>query len=155
MIALKMVRLIEAHSQELAHSLMRKVQDSKKCAAINKVPSHELENRAFEIYRNLSEWLLTKTEAEIEKTYRALGRRRCEQGVPFNDFFWAIAITKENLWDFLTLEALDDDAMNLHGEFELLRLLDQFFDCALYYAAQGYWEEHHKQDEHKHKLAHA
>jgi hypothetical protein len=42
---------------------------------------------------------------------------------------------------FVQREGLSDSAMELHGELELLHLLGQFFDRALYYAAVGYERE--------------
>ena len=153
MIALKLVHLIERHSEELAHSLIHKIENSHKCAELKKVPYKEIESRAFEIYQNLSEWLLNKTEHDIERTYVALGSHRCRQGIAFNNVFWGIILTKENLWDFLRRECIEENALELHGEFELLRMLDQFFDRALYYLAVGYC---HTQQEliNEHRYAH-
>jgi len=143
MIALKLVRLIETHHEELAHSLMRKVEESTKCMELKKlVPRQELEMRVEEVYRHLSDWLLTKTEHDIFRAYTALGKHRYEQGVPFQQFLWGIMLVKENLWDFLERESVDITGLSMHGEFELLRLLGQFFDKALYYASLGYWEAH-------------
>jgi hypothetical protein len=154
MIALKLVHLIEQHSEELAHSLIHKIENSPKCAELKKVPRREIESRAFEIYVNLSEWLLNKTEHDIERTYVGLGEHRCRQGVAFNNVFWGIILTKENLWDFLRRESLEESALNLYGEFELLRMLDQFFDRALYYLSVGYWHTH-QELLHEHTLTHA
>lgn len=143
MIALKLVRLIETHHHELAHSLMRRVEECTKCADLKKlVPKQEIEMRIEEVYRHLSDWLLTKTEHDIFVTYTELGKHRFEQGVPFQQFLWGIMLVKENLWDFLERESVEVSAMALHGEFELLRMLDQFFDKALYYSALGYWQAH-------------
>lgn len=143
MIALKLVRLIEVHHEELAHSLMRRIDDCSKCAELKKlVPRQEIERRVSEVYRHLSDWLLNKTEHEVFTTYAALGQRRFQQGVPFHQFFWGILLVKENLWDFLERESLDVNVLALRGEFELLRLMEQFFDKALYYASLGYWEAH-------------
>ncbi|HVZ15510.1 MAG TPA: hypothetical protein VG897_00195 [Terriglobales bacterium] len=155
MIALKLVRLIETHHEELAHSLMRRVEESTKCAELKKrVPRQELETRVEEVYRHLSEWLLNKTEHDLFVAYTALGKYRFEQGVPFEQFLWGIMLVKENLWDFLERELVDVSAMNLHGEFELLRLMGQFFDKTLYYAALGYCEAHEFEEREK-KVAHA
>jgi len=155
MIALKLVRLIESHHEELAHTLMRKVEESTKCAELKaRVPRQELEHRFEEVYRNLSDWLLTKTEHDIFRTYTALGKHRYEQGVPFQQFMWGIMLVKENLWEFLERESVDLNALALRGEFELLRLAGQFFDKAMYYAALGYWEAH-EFAEHEKKMAHA
>jgi len=143
MIALKLVRLIETHHEELAHSLMRKVEECTKCADLKKlVPREELERRYEEVYRHMSDWLLNKTEHDIFTAYTGLGKHRFEQGVPFEQFLWGIMLVKENLWDFFERESVDVTALTLHGEFELMRLLGQFFDKALYYAALGYWEAH-------------
>ncbi len=155
MIALKLVRLIESHHQELARTLMRKVEECTKCAELkNLVPKQELEHRFDEVYRNLSDWLLTKTEHDIFRVYTALGKHRFEQGVPFQQFMWGITLVKENLWEFLERESQDMNALSLHGEFELLRLAGQFFDKAMYYAALGYWEAHEFAEQEK-KMTHA
>lgn len=156
MIAMKLVRLIEAHHEELAHSLMRRMEECSKCADLKKlVPRQELEMRYQEVYRHMSDWLLSKTEHDIFSTYTALGKHRFDQGVPFQQFLWGITLVKENLWDFMQRESIDASAMALHGEFELLRMLDQFFDKALYYASLGYWEAHEFAAREKQHLARA
>jgi hypothetical protein len=153
MIALKLVRLIEAHHDELAHSLMRKIEECSKCAELKKlVPRQELEARVSEVYSHLSDWLLNKTEHDIFVTYTALGKHRFEQGVPFFQFFWGILLVKENLWDFLERESVDLTGLALQGEFELLRLMGQFFDRALYYASLGYWEAHEFAEKEERKI---
>jgi hypothetical protein len=144
MIALKLVQLIELHSEELAHSLIRKIENSEKCADLKKISPLELEIRAFEVYKHLSEWLTYKTEHDIEHAYRQLGKQRCHQGVALNNLFWGMILTKENLWDFIEREFVEESGFELRGELELLRLLDQFFDRALYYLFVGYWQAQHE-----------
>ena len=142
MLAVRLVRLIESHSEQLARGLTEKVWNSPKCSDLHKVPADELQARTHEIYRNLSDWLMNKTEAELERRYTELGARRAQQGVAFSHFVWAITATKEHVRSFVQREGLADSAMELHGELELLHLLDQFFDRALYYAAVGYEQAH-------------
>lgn len=141
MLAIRLVDLIEKHSERLSRELSEKVWNSPRCSDLHKVPSAELEARTHEIYRNLSDWLLNKTEAELEQRYTELGARRCEQGVAYSHFLWAVTATKEHLRIFVQREGLSDTAMELHGELELLFLLGKFFDRALYYAAVGYERE--------------
>jgi hypothetical protein len=141
MLAIRLVELIEKHSERLSRELSEKVWNSPRCSDLHKVPSAELEARTHEIYRNLSDWLLNKTEAELEQRYTELGARRCEQGVAYSHFLWAVTATKEHLRTFVQREGLSDTAMELHGELELLFLLGKFFDRALYYAAVGYERE--------------
>ncbi len=138
MLAIRLVRLIEKHSEQLSRELSEKVWSSPRCSDLHKVPATELEARTHEIYRNLSDWLLDKTEADVERRYTELGAVRAQQGVAYSHFLWAITATKEHLRTFIQREGLSESAMELHGELELLHLLNQFFDRALYYAAVGY-----------------
>ena len=138
MLAYRLVRLIETHSDALASSLLLKVQSSEFTRSYDKVPPEELRDRVYEIYRHLGAWLLGKTETDIEQRYNEVGACRFRQGVPLSDLIWAITLTKENLWEFLKQETIQDRPVELFGEMEILQLLEQFFDRALYYAAQGY-----------------
>ncbi|MGA8216572.1 MAG: hypothetical protein WB799_23500, partial [Candidatus Sulfotelmatobacter sp.] len=67
--------------------------------------------------------------------------RRASQKVPLPELIQAIVLTKENLWDFLKSEAVLDRAIEIMGELELLQMLEQFFDRAIYFAAVGYEEQ--------------
>jgi hypothetical protein len=140
MIALRLVHLIESHSEELAEGLTKKLLSSERTRDLRKIPADELHHRCHEIYRNLSDWLLNKTEHDIEGVYKALGARRAGQGISIAGLTWAILLTKEHLWTFLEWEGVHGGLHNVFGELELLRLLDQFFDRAVYYAAEGYEE---------------
>jgi hypothetical protein len=152
MIALKLVRFIEAHSEELAHGLIRRVEQTAKCTDFQKVPRQELENRAHEIYQHLAEWLLDTTEGTIENTFRAIGRRRAQQGVRFSHFYWVMMETKEQLWEFLEREGLHETPVELRAGFELIRLTEQFFERAIYYAALEY-EEYRMREAERHARA--
>jgi hypothetical protein len=140
MLSLKLVHLIERHSEQLARGLCEKLRRCDKTSDFLRVPSEELEAAAFEIYRHLGEWLLTKTESDIEVLYKEIGARRAAQGISIADWIWGIVLTKEHLWGFLQRESLLDRPFELYGELELLRLLDQFFDRAIYYGVLGYNE---------------
>jgi hypothetical protein len=138
MIALRLVRLIEDHSDELSATLIAKLRASAHTADMRKVPADELQERTNEILQHLNEWLLTKTGRDIQQRYREIGERRAEQGVALSDFCWSIILTKEHLWEFLQREGFLRGPIELYGELELLRLLDQFFDRALCFATEGY-----------------
>jgi hypothetical protein len=137
-ISLKLVRLVEFHSDELAAELVAKLERSSRTADLQKVPVEELRGRIHEILRHLSEWLLTKTGHDIEQRYFEIGERRASQGVSLSDFCWAITMTKEHLWEFLQRQGFMRGPIDIYGEMELLRLLDQFFDRALCFATEGY-----------------
>jgi hypothetical protein len=138
MIALGLVRVIERHSDELAAELIAKLETSSRTADLRKVPVEALRREIQEVLRHLGEWLLTKTSHDIEKRYFEVGERRASQGVALSDLCWAIAITKGHLWEFLQRQGFMSSPVEIYGEMELLRLLDQFFDRGLCFATEGY-----------------
>jgi hypothetical protein len=140
MLAYRLVRLIELHSEGLAQSLRKKLDTSDKCPDYKNVPQEELTHVVYEMYRNLGDWLLGKTEADVELRYRAIGAKRAMQHVPLSQVIWVIALVKENLWEYLKKENVMERPAEVFGELEMLQLLEQFFDRAQYYAAMGYEE---------------
>ncbi len=138
MFSYRLVRLIESHADALAAGLEGKVLDNPQVSHFRMIPTHELRERVYEIYRHLGEWLLGKNELDIEHRYRDIGARRAHQQIPLSEVIQAIVLTKENLWDFLKSEAVMDRAVEIMGELELLQMLEMFFDRAIYYAAVGY-----------------
>jgi hypothetical protein len=129
MLAYRLVRLIETHSDALASGLLKKVQSSELTRSYRNVPPEELQQRVYEIYRHLGDWLLGKSAFDIEQRYQEIGTRRAHQGVPISELIWVIVLTKENLWEF---------PVEVFGELEMMQLLDQFFDRAIYFASVGY-----------------
>jgi hypothetical protein len=138
MLAYRLVRLIETHSDALASGLLHKVEESEFTRDFRNVPAQELRQRVYEIYRHLGEWLLGKTEFDIEARYREIGARRASQKVPMSQLVWVIILTKEELWEYLKHEAGLERPVEVFGELEMLQLLDQFFDRAIFYASLGY-----------------
>jgi hypothetical protein len=152
MFALKMIQHIEAHAGQLSDELMQRLESNESCPELlQKVPRHELELRTHEIYRNLSDWLLSKTGTEIEERYLGVGTRRAKQGVPFSEFFAAITATKDVLWEYLEREDFLGDPVELLGDLDLLHSLARFFDHLSYSAAIGYEGVHKELGEHTSK----
>ncbi|MFZ0704824.1 MAG: hypothetical protein WAM71_04410 [Candidatus Korobacteraceae bacterium] len=138
MFTLRLVQLIEHHADKLSEGLIARLRRSECCnELLASLPAHETKLRTFEIYRNLTDWLLNKTKHQIEERYLDIGSRRARQGVPFSELLFAIQATKENLWDFLLQEGLLEPG-ELISEMELLRAMEHFFDHALYFASIGY-----------------
>ncbi len=141
MYSYRLVRMIETHADALATGLEKKVLSSDTVSCFRAIPAHELRERVYEVYRHLGDWLLGKNQENIEQRYREIGARRASQGVPLPELIQAIVLTKENLWDFLKSEAVLDRAVEIMGELELLQMLEQFFDRAIYFAAVGYQQQ--------------
>lgn len=138
MLAYRLMRLIETHSDALAAGLLAKVQTSELTRAYCNVAPEDLQQRVYEIYRHLGNWLLGKSDFDIEQRYEEIGLRRVHQGVPISELIWAIILTKENLWEFLKQECTLERPPEVFGELEMTQLLDHFFDRAIYYASVGY-----------------
>jgi hypothetical protein len=137
--AQRLVRLIETHSDGLAASLLERTKQSDKTKNyVDKVPPEDLRQRVYEIYHHLGHWLITKKEADVQQRYLEIGALRCRQGVLLSQLIWAILLVKDNLFEFLNREAAIERPSEVFGELEILQLLDQFFDQAVYYAAVGY-----------------
>jgi hypothetical protein len=134
-----MVQLIESHAGALSDELMHRLENSGKCPdLLQKVPPQELKMRTHEIYSNLSDWILAKTESEITERYLGLGARRARQGVPFSQFLFALNSTKDCLWTYLERESLLEFPIELLGDLDLLHSIGRFFDRAAYSGSLGY-----------------
>jgi hypothetical protein len=140
MLAMRLLRLIEAHSDELSRGLTEQIRKSERTSDFRNVPAANLRLAATEVYRNLGEWLLQKTEREIAERFRAVAARRAAEGIGLQQFVWALMLSRDHLWNFLRHDSFADNIIALHGEMELLALLNQFFDRAIYHAILGYTE---------------
>jgi hypothetical protein len=146
MLGIKLVRLIERHSDTLSRSLTEQIRNSQHTSDFCKIPAEKLQLAATEVYHNLGEWLLQKTEVDISSRFKAVAARRASEGISLHQFVWALTLTRDHLWKFLRREAFADNVVELHGQLELLQLLNQFFDRAVYYAILGYNEAREQSD---------
>jgi hypothetical protein len=136
--AQKLMKLIETHAEALAETLEARIAASERCSDYTRVSSDELKTLVSGIYGQLGQWLLSKTEEDIERRYMMIGTRRAEQCVPVSQLLWCIVLVKENLWTYLQgIEALDNTS-EIFGELELMQMVDQFFDRAMYFAVRGH-----------------
>jgi hypothetical protein len=132
------MRLIETHANALAETLDARITSSDRCKDYNRVTSGELKTLVAGIYGQLGQWLLTKTEEDIERRYTMIGIRRAEQSVPVSQLVWCIALVKENLWEYLRRDENLADTAQIFGELELMQMVEQFFDRATYFAVRGH-----------------
>jgi hypothetical protein len=140
MLGMRLVKLIEAHSEALCRGLTEEIRRSERTTDFRKIPADELRLAAGEVYRNLGDWLLQKTDSDIEERFKSVAARRMEEGIRLHQFVWALLLTRDHLWQFLRYQSFGDNVVALFGELELQRLLNLFFDRAIYYAVLGYEE---------------
>jgi hypothetical protein len=137
MVALRLVRLIETHSDEIAANLATKIHTSARRMDVQEVPEFELLIFIPDLLQNLRGWLLNNARTEIEAHYRDIGARLTAKGVVLAPTCWIVVITKEHLWRYLQEQALPSP-IELYGEIELLWFMSEFFDLALCCIVQGY-----------------
>ena len=140
MLGMKLVRLIEAHSEALSQGVVDVIRASERTSDFRAIPREDLQRRVGEVYRNLGEWLLQKTERDIASRFRAIAARRAAEGIRLPHLIWALMLTRDHLLHLLRHEAFADNVVALYGELELHQLLDQFYDRAVYHSILGYEE---------------
>jgi hypothetical protein len=134
------VHLIERHADELATGLTAKLRQSELTSDFRKIPPEELQKTTAELYRNLGEWLLKKTDKDIEQHFVSIAQHRAAEGIRLPQFVWAVVLSRNHLHQFLLGHAFADSIFELYSELELQQLLTQFFEHAVYYAVVGYEE---------------
>ncbi len=87
LLAYRLVRLIEIHSELLASSLLRKLQASDKCKDFCNVPPEEFRQRVYEIYQHLGEWLLSKPKPILHGATVKSGAAGSSRASRFRSFF--------------------------------------------------------------------
>jgi hypothetical protein len=140
MLSQRLVKLIEAHAEEMARQVVKEARNNPRTPHIGRFPAEEMRRRAYDVYCNLERWLGRKAEAAIEETYTRLGSRRADEGTPLEEVVYGQLLIKHHLRDFVRGSGLGDSALDLYQEEELHLLVEQFFDQAIYYTVKGYGE---------------
>jgi hypothetical protein len=135
----KLVQVMKDKSDAMASELVVKIRASAKCRDLQvRVSESEQKQYAREIYQDLTEWLVNKTDSVLAQRYVALGRHRASQDVPVSNLFCAVTIAHESLWNYMQQECLHEDPVEFWGGVILLRSLSDFFDRVVYFALIGY-----------------
>jgi hypothetical protein len=137
MVGSNFTKLVEKHSEELSRQLAQKLHASSRTKSFHEIPIEDLERDINILYHNLGDWLLYRTEADVQARYRELGGRRARQGISAQELVWAFTIAKEHIISFLRREAVADSALALFSELEFVMSLMQFFDRAIYFALEA------------------
>jgi len=152
MLAARLIRLIEDHSEELTRKVLRDLTTNPRTRSFQSVPRDELESRIGDLYRNLGAWIGDPRDEAVQAEYEAWGRRRLRQGILLSEIVYALLLIKHHLARYIREHGLVEfsgDAaplgdylpVHLHGLQELSHMVGEFFDRALYYLARGYEAE--------------
>jgi hypothetical protein len=138
MLGIRLVRLIEKHSEDIAGGLTARLRTSERTPGYHNLREDELRTSVTALYSHLEDWLLKKTDSDIEQHFKDVGAKRALDGIPSSELAWALMMSKSQLWTFVYREAAAEKALELYSELEFLETLDRFFDRAIYYALIGY-----------------
>jgi hypothetical protein len=140
MLPIKLVKMIEEHAEQITQGLLKDIQTNPKTSAYQKFSVEEMHTRAYNVYKNLGEWLIDTTGEKAQEKYLALGKQRFEEKIPVSQVIFALVLTKNHLFKYVKMLGLVDTALELHRELELFGSVTEFFDKAIYYTVRGYEE---------------
>ena len=133
----RLVALIEAHADELAGRVQRRLFSDGRTAAYHRLPESEVCARARRVFSRLGAWLERASDRELEKEYEELGRVRRLEGIPLSEVVIALLLTRRALWEFVDSQPADT-VLEIRQQLDLELLVVRFFDRAIYHAVRGY-----------------
>ena len=141
MLSGRLVRMVEDHAEQLTNGLIADLKENPRTTDYHKLTEAEIHRRVYNVYHDLGEWLGKEGETLVETHYTALGKRRAADNVPLSQVLYALIKTKTHAIEYVRRAGLFDSAVDLYQLQEFRRLVDRFFDKAMYYTALGYEKE--------------
>jgi hypothetical protein len=134
----RLISLIESDAVELTRRTIETLQTSQHTPSYRQLAFDDLYGKAFDVYHQFGRWVVENTDSAVQTRYHDLGEQRFHEHIPLHELLWALALTKNHLRRHLSAWALADSAVELYRQQELDRMVEQFFDRAMCYAAEGY-----------------
>jgi len=149
MISAKLVELIEIHASRLTNDVTHDLVSNPRTPGFRTVSSQELEQRVFQIFHHLGNWIGDSRSASVETEFGEWGSRRFDQGIPISEIVYAILVLKHHLRRYIHDNGIVDAAfprtdsdyvlpMHLYSLQDLNTRVGEFFDEALYHLTRGY-----------------
>jgi len=141
MLSQKFVELIEKNAEKLAREWLKDVRKNVHTPTYHTFDEDRLYQRAFNMYKNLGQWLNVQTPKEqTAKYYRKYGQDRCKEGFPLPELIYSLILFRRHLWLYILHSGFLDTAYELLRGLELNNRVILFFDRALHSVALGYEE---------------
>ena len=149
MISAKLIELIEFHANRLTSDVAQDLATNERTRRFRTVPSRDLEQRVFQIFHHLGDWIGDPKHDRVQAEFTEWGRKRFGQGIPLSEVVYAVVLLKKHLRRYIRDNGLVDASfpraegdyvlpLHLHSLQELNTQVGEFFDEALYYLACGY-----------------
>lgn len=141
MLSQKFVDLIEKNAEKLAREWLQDVRKNVHTSTYHTFDEDRLFQRAFNMYKNLGQWLNVQTPKEqTTKYYLKYGQDRCQEGFPLPELIYSFILFRRHLWLFILHTGFLDTAYELLRALELNNRVILFFDRALHSMVLGYEE---------------
>lgn len=141
MLTRRFIKMIETRADKVAKLWLKEVRQSKYTPTYHHFPEELLFERAMAIYERLGYWLSPETKKEeIRHFYMNLGQLRFQEGFKLDEVIMAIILLKRYLWLEVLSEGLTTTNLELYQALELNNQVVLYFDRAIYYTTQGYFE---------------
>ena len=134
----RLVGMIETHAEDLTRGVIQDLKTNPRTPYMHHLSNEELHNQSYEVYRNLSHWLMDFSDDAIKAFHIRLARHHFEEGIPLEEIVFAYILKKYHLRDYIRTSGMVDSAAELLQEQELHHLIGSFFDKATYYSVKGY-----------------
>lgn len=139
MLSQKFVDLIEKNAEKLAREWLQDVRKNVHTPTYHTFDEDRLYQRAFNMYKNLGQWLNVQTPKEqTTKYYLKYGQDRCQEGFPLPELIYSFILFRRHLWLFILHSGFLDTAYELLRGLELNNRIILFFDRALHSMVLGY-----------------
>jgi len=139
MISQSLVELIEKNADKLAKQWLKDVRQNTLTHFYHTYDEERLYQRAFDIYKNLGQFLSVQTPKEqTSKYYRKYGQDRCQEGFPLAQLIYSFILFRRHLWLFILHVGFLETAYELLRAMELNNRVILFFDRAMHNMVLGY-----------------
>lgn len=142
MIPRTLVRQIEKNADKLAADVVRSIKSDRRAAAYHQLSDQKFEEYALDLYKNLGQWLRSRTWSALETVYERKGRDRYHDGMPLSHVVFAFTKTKTMLVEYIR-NSVEGDSTERDMELQLLATISQFFDRVIYHIVVGYEDARH------------
>jgi hypothetical protein len=140
MIAKNLVQRLEANWEQIAAQVIRERDQDPDLLQYKTLSDQEIRERARDLSSKLSNWLMDCDESRFVAHFEALGRRRCEEGMPLHEVIQKLNIIKRAIRRYVTEQNYTLTPLEIYQELEVLRAMAGFFDFVIFRVAKGYEE---------------
>src|SRR4029077_2232974 len=108
MIAAKLIELIEIHADRLTADVTRDLVTNERTRGFRAVRPQDLEQRIFQIFHHLGNWIGEPRSRSVEAEFGDWGRRRFDQGIPLSEIVYAVIVLKQHMARYILDNGLVD-----------------------------------------------